>query len=155
MNERGQVALLSLGDGAGTTYARYQSHWIDQVITWGGASFGYLQFDWAGVVSGQGAADQATISTPATPTMRAMIERALAGVWVATLDVYSFPDDGSGDSGPPAGMVLLASAIGEVIGASSTLSSITMRLGSALAPIGAQFPPRSASTPLIGVPCRL
>jgi hypothetical protein len=45
--------------------------------------------------------------------------------------------------------------VGEVIGASAGLTTMTWRLGSALSPVGAQFPPRTAITPLIGVPCRL
>lgn len=154
-SERGQVAFLSLGDGAGTTYHRWQSHWLDQLVTWGGAVFGYVGFDWSGVVSGQAAGDQVTLSLPASPIAIALTERALSATWVATLGVYAFPDDGSGDSGPPASMVLVADAIGEIVGATMTQSTVTWRLGSALSPVGAQFPPRSASTPLIGVPCRL
>jgi hypothetical protein len=87
--------------------------------------------------------------------MRAFVERALAETWLAALDVYQLADDGTADTAPPAGAVLVGSAIGEVIGASGGLSSITVRIGSALSPVGAQFPPRSATTPLIGVPCRL
>ena len=69
--------------------------------------------------------------------------------------MYQLADDGSTvDTGPPAGAILVGSATGEVIGASGGLTSITMRLGSALSPVGAQFPPRTATTPLIGVPCR-
>lgn len=149
-----QAARLALSDGA-TTFARWQSYWIDQLVSWSGQTWEYEPFSWEGLLSGQSSVDQITITVPATPSNRAMIERALAGVWLATLQVYQLADDGSTvDSGPPAGAILVGSATGEVIGASGGLTSITMRLGSALSPVGAQFPPRSASTALIGVPCR-
>jgi hypothetical protein len=83
-----------------------------------------------------------------------MTETALAGPWVATLSVLQF-DETAASSGPPAAYVLAASCVGEVIGASATITQITWKLGSALSPVGAQFPPRTAITPLIGVPCRL
>jgi hypothetical protein len=98
--------------------------------------------------------DQATLTLPAVPSVLAMTEQALAGPWVATLSVIQF-DESAASSGPPATTVLAASCVGEVIGASASLTQITWKLGSALAPIGAQFPPRTVITALIGVPCRL
>lgn len=149
-----QAARLTLSDGA-TVFARWQSFWIDRIVTWSGQSWDYQPFSWEGLLSGQSSADQLSLTVPATPSMRAMVERALAGVWLATLDVYQLADDGTADSGPPAGAILVGSAVGEVVGASGGLTSITVQLGSALSPVGAQFPPRTATTPLIGVPCRL
>jgi hypothetical protein len=73
---------------------------------------------------------------------------------VAEVRVIQF-DEEAGTTAPPAAYVLAASCIGEVIGASATLTTMTWKLGSALSPVGAQFPPRTAITPLIGVPCRL
>ena len=140
MENRCQVALLTLSDGA-TTYARWQND--------------YRQIEWDGLSSGTTGGEQATITLPALPSTRAMVQRALAGVWLATVAVYSFPDDGTNDTGPPAAMDLLASTIAEVVAASATLETMTITLGSALAPLGAQFPPRTATTALIGVPCRL
>ena len=150
----GQAAFVSLGDGFGTVYARWQSYWIDAITTWDGQSWTYQQLDWAGVTSGQATGDQATLTLPAVPSVLAMTETALAGPWVATLRVIQF-DEEAGTTAPPATYVLAASCVGEVIGASATLTQITWKLGSALSPVGAQFPPRTAITPLIGVPCRL
>ena len=150
----GQAAFVSLGDGFGTVYARWQSYWIDAVVSWSSQQWSYQQLDWAGVTSGQAVGDQASLTLPAVPSVLAMTEQALAGPWVATLSVIQF-DESAASSGPPATTVLAASCVGEVIGASASLTQITWRLGSALAPIGAQFPPRTAITALIGVPCRL
>ena len=86
--------------------------------------------------------------------MLSVTEAALAGPWVAQVRVIQF-DEEQGTTAPPATYVLAASCVGEVIGASATLTTMTWKLGSALSPVGAQFPPRTAITPLIGVPCRL
>lgn len=150
----GQAAFLELGDGYGTTFARWQSYWVDAVVSWSGQQWSYQQLDWAGVTSGQAVGDQASLTLPAVPSILAMTEQALAGPWVASLSVIQF-DEAAASSGPPATTVLVASCVGEVIGASASLTQLTWKLGSALAPIGAQFPPRTAITALIGVPCRL
>jgi hypothetical protein len=42
-----------------------------------------------------------------------------------------------------------------VVGVSGSFTSIEMELGSSLSPVGAQVPPRTFSTQLIGAPCKL
>jgi hypothetical protein len=149
-----QAAFLELSDGFGTTLARWQSYGIEQVISWDGQSWAYQQFDWAGITSGQAVGDQATITLPALPSVLALTPRALAGAWVASLRVIQWDDEASANP-PASGYVLAASCVGQVVGASGTLTQQIWRLGSALSTIGAQFPPRSATTALIGVPVRL
>jgi hypothetical protein len=53
------------------------------------------------------------------------------------------------------GQVLEASFLGQVTGATATLTRMTIQLGSALDPVGYQVPPRSLTTLMIGVGCRL
>jgi len=149
-----QAAFLELGDGFGTTFARWQSYAIDQIVSWDSQSWTYQQLDWAGITSGQAVGDQASITLPAVPSVLQLTERARAGAWVATLRVIQWDEELS--STPPAsGYVLAASCVGQVIGAGGSLTQIAWKLGSALSPIGAQFPPRTAITALVGVPCRL
>jgi hypothetical protein len=150
----GQAAFLELGDGFGAVFARWQSYWVDTTTTWDGQAWTYQQLDWAGIVSGQATGDQVTIKLPSVPSVRAMTDQALAGPWVASLRVIQFNEE-IGATAPPAAYVLAASCVGQVVGASASLTQITWKLGSALAPVGAQFPPRTALTSLIGVPCRL
>jgi hypothetical protein len=150
----GQAAFLEIGDGFGATFARWQSYVIDQIVSWDSQSWTYQQLDWAGITSGQAVGDQASITLPAVPSVLQLTEQARAGAWVATLRVIQWDEELS--STPPAsGYVLAASCVGQVIGANGSLTQITWRLGSALSPIGSQFPPRTAITALIGVPCRL
>jgi hypothetical protein len=154
MTTRGQAAFLEIGDGFGSITNRWQSYWIDQIVSWDSQSWTYQQLDWAGLISGQAVGDQATITLPAVPSVLQLTERALAGAWVAQLRVIQWDEELS--STPPAsGYVLAASCVGQVIGATGSLTQVTWRLGSALSPLGAQFPPRTAITALIGVPCRL
>jgi len=152
--DRGQAAFIEIGDGFGTVFSRWQSYWVDAVTAWDGQAWSYRQMDWAGVTSGQASGDQASLTLPATPAVQSMTEQALAGPWVTTLRVIQF-DETAASSAPPAAYTLVASCVGEVIGASAGLTQITWKLGSALSPVGAQFPPRTALTALIGVPCRL
>lgn len=152
--DTGQAAFLEIGDGFGSITNRWQSYWIDQVVSWDSRTWTYQQLDWAGLVSGQAVGDQATITLPAVPSVLALTEQALAGAWVAQLRIIQF-DESLVTTTPPTTYVLAASCIGQVIGASGSLTQVTWRLGSALSPIGAQFPPVTATTALIGVPCRL
>lgn len=149
---RATIARLTLADGPAVV-RRWQSYWINRPISWGGLQWDYAQFTWDGLLSGQ-SSDQISLTLPATPSNRALVERALADAWLITLEVYEAPDDGTIDAGPTAETVLVGSVVGQVIEAGGSLTDLQVRLGSALAPIGAQFPPLTATTALIGVPCR-
>ena len=152
---RGQALFVQLQDaGQITTMARWQTGWIEQTVTWEGQPWDYRQMDWSGITSGSGG-DQATIKLPRLPSVQSMMRQALAGPWIATMRVYQFDDADLDASGPQAGQILVGSCIGQVIGASATATSITLKLGSALSPVGAQFPPVTATDSLIGVPCVL
>lgn len=151
---RGQAAFIELLDEGGTTRARWQSFWVDQSVTWEGKSWDYQQLDWAGITSGQTTGEQAAITMPRLPSVQALMKQALYGPWVAKLRVYQF--DETADAGSPqAAQILVGSTVGQVVSASATVTGITLKLGSALSPVGAQFPPRTATSALIGVPCVL
>lgn len=151
---RGQALFVQLQDEQQTTtYARWQSFWVDATVTWEGQGWIYQPMDWSGITSGSGGG-QATITLPRLPSVDSIMRRALAGLWLATLRVYQF-DEELDAGAPQAGQALMGSCIGQVISASSTTTSIELRLGSALSPVGAQFPPVLASDALIGVPCVL
>ena len=62
----------------------------------------------------------------------------------------------SSDAGePPEDSSVIARFEGEAVGGSATLTRITMLVGSVLAPIGSQIPPRTITTNLIGKGCIL
>ena len=149
---RATITRLALADG-GAIVRRWQSFWLNRPIIWSGQQWDYAMFSWDGLLSGQ-SSDQITLTMPATPSNRAMVERALADAWLATLEIYQAPDDGAIDAGPTSETVLVGAVVGQVIEANGDLSELSVSLGSALSPIGAQFPPLTATTALIGVPCR-
>lgn len=152
--EQARAALVTLGDGV-ITYRRWQNHWIDAAVTWQSQLWEYQPLEWAGLVAGAGAvAEQASISLPAVPSLEAILAAARVERWLITLQLYQFPDT-AGLTAPPASMTLIGATMGEVIGMGATPTKVTIKLGSALSPIGAQFPPRLATNALIGVPCRL
>lgn len=150
-----QAALLELSDGNGTIYRRWQNHWIDAGVTWESQRWDYLAFNWDGLTAGAAAAsDQITITLPREGDAGALATQAVALRWVVNLRIYQ-PDEAAALSGPPVGMPLLDSALGQVVGLTGDATTLALRLGSPLLPVGAQFPPLLATTRLIGVPCRL
>ena len=114
-----------------------------------------LGFNWDGLTAGAAAAsDQLIITLPREGDAGAIATQAVAARWMAALSIYQ-PDEAAALTGPPAGMPLLDSALGQVVGLTGDATTLALRLGSALLPVGAQFPPLIATTRLIGVPCRL
>ena len=151
---RAQAQYLRLFSGA-TTYARWQNSYHQQSVSWEGQQWPWQQFDVDGLVEGaSGDETGLNIELPATADVVAIIETALRESWLAEMRSYEF-NSLAGDNTPQAGQVLIASAVGEVVGASGTLTTIQLELGSSLSPVGAQVPPRSYTTPLVGVPCLL
>ena len=151
---RAQAQYLRLFSEA-ATYQRWQSYYVGSAVTLSGALWTYQQFDCDGITSGQGAAEAAmSVTLPATALVVDVIEQALRESWLAELILYEF-DPTSNNTTPQASQVLVASFVGEVVSGTGGLTSITMALGSSLSPIGAQIPPRSYSTRLIGIPCQL
>jgi hypothetical protein len=72
------------------------------------------------------------------------------------LETYEFDVlDLNATTTPLPDQTLVAAFTGEVVGASGDMTTITMELGSSLAPVGAQVPPRLFTTRLIGVPAKL
>ena len=80
--------------------------------------------------------------------------QALNEARLAELRFYEF-DTLLGNSTPQAGQRLIASYLGEVVGVQGSFTSIEMQLGSSISPVGAQVPPRTFSTQLVGAPCKL
>ena len=151
---RAQAQFLKLTDASGIVRERWQSYWSTQV-TWSSAQWDYVALIADGFVEGDSGTEQAiSVRLPATPRAVVVCERARAAGWVAELQVYQF-DDFAAAAGPVADQELVAQFNGQVVGAAATVTSFTLELGSALAPVGATVPPRTLTTALMGVGCRL
>jgi hypothetical protein len=151
---RAQAQYLRIFLGA-TTYQRWQSYYVNSNVTWDGGSWTYQQFDSDGITAGGVESEESiTVTLPAVTTVVDAVLAALNDARLVELRMYEF-DTLLGNNNPQSGQSLIATYIGEVVGASGGFTEIIMELGSALSPVGAQVPPRKFTTRLIGVPCRL
>lgn len=154
MTATAQAQLLRIFTESATLH-RWQSYWVEQAVTVSGASWAWQPFDAAGIVAGDVAAEGSlTIGMPTTSATQPALRAALKAGHLVELLQYEF-DPQFATTGPPGGMALVASYIGEVVGLRGTFTRLEVEIGSALSPVGVQFPPRSMTSQLIGVPCQL
>jgi len=151
---RGQSQYLRIFSGS-TTYQRWQSYYVNTSVTWESAAWSYQSFDADGITAGEVQSESSiSVTLPATTNVMEVVLQALDEARLAELRLYEF-DTILGNSTPQTGQTLIASYLGEVVGVSGGFTSIQMQLGSSLSPVGAQVPPRTFSTRLIGAPCKL
>jgi hypothetical protein len=151
---RAQAQYLRIFSGS-TTYQRWQSYYVNTSVTWDSAAWSYQPFDADGITAGEVQSESSiSVRLPATTNVMEVVLQALDDARLAELQLYEF-DTILGNSTPQAGQTLIASYLGEVVGVQGSFTEIEMELGSSLAPVGAQVPPRTFSTRLIGAPCKL
>jgi len=151
---RGQSQYLRIFSDS-TTYQRWQSYYVNTSVTWESAAWSYQPFDADGITAGEVQSESSiSVTLPATTNVMEVVLQALNEARLAELRLYEF-DSILDNSTPQAGQTLIASYLGEVVGVSGSFTSIQMQLGSSLSPVGAQVPPRTFSTRLIGAPCKL
>jgi len=151
---RAQSQYLRIFSGS-TTYQRWQSYYVNTSVTWDTATWSYQPFDADGITAGEVQSESSiSIRLPATTNVIEVVLQALDEARLAELQFYEF-DTIYGNNTPQTGQTLIASYLGEVVGVKGGFTEIEMELGSSLAPVGAQVPPRTFSTRLIGAPCKL
>jgi hypothetical protein len=151
---RAQSQYLRIFSGS-TTYQRWQAYYVNTSVTWESATWSYQAFDADGITAGEAQSESSiSIRLPAATNVIEVVLQALNEARLAELQFYEF-DTILGNSTPQAGQTLIASYLGEVVGVKGGFTEIEMELGSSLAPVGAQVPPRTFSTRLIGAPCKL
>jgi hypothetical protein len=151
---RAQSQYLRIFSGS-ITYQRWQSYYVNVNVTWNGNTWTYQPFDSDGITAGEVQSESSiSIRLPATTNAIEVALQALNEVQLVELQFYEFDTD-LGNDAPQAAQTLIASYLGEVVSVKAGLTSITLQLGSSLAPVGAQVPPRSYTTQLIGAPCQL
>lgn len=139
----------------GITYHRWQSYYANATVQWEGAGWSYQPFNADGIVAGDVAAEGSlTVGLPHTSITGTALRTALRSGHIIEVRQYDF-DDQLGNDSPPASQELIAAYTGEVIGLSGRFTWLEVELGSTLAPIGIQVPPRTMTSQLIGVPCQL
>ena len=152
---RAQAQYLRIYDSGGITYARWQSYYAHTTVTWESAAWQYQAFEADGITSGQtGDESGIAVTLPATSVVLDQIAPAVRKARLVELRLYQF-NTLLGNTTPQAGQELIAQFTGEIVSASGGFTTITLELGSSLAPVGAQVPPRTLTTRLIGKGCRL
>ena len=143
------AAFLRFHD-ADTTYARWQRRWPGTIMH-AGAQWSYVQFHAAGLLAG-GAQEEAqfSVSAPATTMVLQTVECALDRGWLATIELWA-GDPVASASAPDPNQVLLTAFTGQVTGGQDSLTLTTFSLGSTLAPVAQQVPPRVMSAQIMGV----
>lgn len=145
-----QSQFLRVYTTAGATLHRWQSYYASTTRQHLGAVWSYLPFEASGITAGQtGDETGVSITLPAFPDVADAVELAIVDTHLWELTIYQFTP------GLEAQQILVETFTGEIVGAVSTLTGIRIDLGSTLSPVGAQIPPRTLTTNLIGKGCRL
>tara|TARA_R100000951_G_C2560044_1_gene155311 strand:- start:77 stop:544 length:468 start_codon:yes stop_codon:yes gene_type:complete len=151
MSFRGQAQYLRLYVPGGADYQLWQNFYVNTSVTVSAKSYTYFPFSCnsiseTSVLGGQ----SIDIEFPATSLAVNAFQTALKLRYLCEVSVYEF-DTRLGIVAPQSGQLLIASFSGYVAGMNGSFSSLKVVLGSALAPVGAQMPPRTATNALVGV----
>ena len=145
-----QSQFLRVYTTAGATLHRWQSYYAHTTQQHAGSAWSYLPFDASGITAGQtGDESGVTITLPALPAVVDAIELAITQSHLWELTIYQFTP------GREQQQILVETFTGEIVRAVATLGAMRIDLGSTLSPVGAQIPPRTLTSNLIGKGCRL
>lgn len=152
---RAQSQYLRIYDIAGTTYQRWQSYYANTSVTWASAQWLYVPFIADGLTAGiSGDESSISITAPANTIVMDAFELAIRAGRMVDLSIYQFDAESNNDT-PLSTQELIAQFTGQVVGGSGGLTSITIQLGNALSPVGAQIPPRKFTSSMIGKGAKL
>lgn len=154
MSNRGQSQYLRIYEGA-NTFVRWQGYYVNTTVAWDGANWDYQPFVVNGLIGGTPGTDVGmTIEAPATQRILNAFSNALNFNLLVEVKLYEF-DTRLSNAAPQTSQQLIGSYVGEAISMGGSFTLIELRLGSTLAPVGAQVPPRKYNNRLIGVPIRM
>lgn len=154
MTVLGQSQFLRIFSGS-ITYHRWQSYYANSTVTWAAQQWAYQPFNADGIVAGGVESEGSlTVGLPVTSITLPAIREALRNGYLVEIEQYQF-DPQLGNTAPQPTQQLTARYVGEVVGMKGTLTFLNVGLGSSLAPIGIQVPPRTMTSQLIGVPAQL
>ena len=155
MTARYQLALLDLSTPGGTVMHRWHSRhgWRD--VSWEATIWAFVEFDHAGISAGAMAdAASSELSFPRLPTLDAILRQAHRESWRGRLRILHWPEADDSGTAPPAEPFVVATMRGVLSLGELSLTTIQARLDSSLlaGSGGGRFPPRLATTALIGTP---
>jgi hypothetical protein len=138
-----------------TTRHRWQSFYVNRTVQWLDQPWTYQPFSADGITAGDVTTEGSlSIGMPCTGITLPAMREALRDGALVEITCYEF-DPQLSEGTPLPSQLLVSSYLGEVVNLSGTFTWLDVELGSPLAPIGVQMPPRTMTSQLIGVPCQL
>lgn len=153
MANRSQAFYLRIFSGA-TDFQRWQSYYVNQTITFNSKSWDYHPFTVDAFTGGSTPGERFTLEVPATNQAVETFNYALGLNWLCEVRMYEFSTQVT-QNAPSTSQVLIAAVFGEVVEVRGGFTTLSVTLGSGLAPVGAQAPPRTYTTALVGTPLRI
>jgi hypothetical protein len=155
MSFRGQAQYLRVYIPGGSDFQLWQNFYVNQSVTVSSKTYTYFPFTCDGISETSALGGRSVrVECPATFQAVNTFEPAARSMYLCQLEVFEF-DTRLGVASPQSGQTLIASFLGYVVRMNGRFTSLSVELGSALAPIGAQIPPRTATNSLVGVPIQL
>lgn len=155
MNNRGQAQYLRVYTSGGSDHKLWQNFYVNASVTVSSKTYTYFPFEWSGVGESSALSGQTvSLKMPATSLAINCFETAFKEQQLCLVSTYEF-DARLGVNVPQSTQTLIGEFLGYVVSMSGSFTELTVELGSTLAPIGAQVPPRTATNGLVGVPIQL
>ena len=155
MSNRGQAQYLRVYVPGGADQKLWQNFYVNADVTLASKTYNYFPFEWNGVGESSALSGQTvSLKLPATSLAVSCFETAFKQQQLCLVSTYEF-DTRLGIDDVQSGQTLIAEFLGYVASMNGTFTELTIELGSTLAPIGAQIPPRTATNGLVGVPIQL
>lgn len=152
---RAQSQYLTITNAGGTVVQRWQSYYGNTTVTFNGQAWAYVPFSAEGFTEGiSGDESNISISAPAITLVVEAFNAAILNGHIVELSIYQF-DPELGNATPQAGQVLMGTFVGQASGGGGSLTELTLQLGSAISPVGAQIPPRKFTTSIMGKGAKL
>ena len=155
MNSRGQAQYLRVYISGGADQKLWQNFYVNTDVTVSSKIYTYFPFEWSGVSESSALSGQTVLlKMPATSLAISCFETAFKQQQLCLVSTYEF-DTRLGVNVPQSAQTLIAEFLGYVVSMNGSFTELKVKLGSTLAPIGAQIPSRTATNGLVGVPVQL
>ena len=138
-----------------TDYELWQSYYVNSTVTVDSKNYEYFPFQADGIEESSALGSLGmSLTVPASQKAVEAFEAAKNKQRLVEISIYEF-DTRLSNASPQSGQILITSFVGQVSSLSGSFSELQVGLGSALATVGSQAPPRTFTTALVGNPLRI
>ena len=155
MSNRAQAQYIRIYTSGGSDHYLWQNYYVNSTVSWNSKNWDYFPFEFGGITETAAiGGTNVSFQLPATDTAVTALQAALFNRHLCEVRVYEF-DNRLGNDGPQSGQTLIVDFLGEIRNMSGSFIGLDVELGTALAPVGAQIPPRTYTSRLVGNPIRI